>query len=238
MRGNRHCHARPPRLSFRATAEESQRCGRTVIATPGPLVCHSERQPRNPNRTGEPSLPRPTLLFPSLEQGSACSGCESWLMGAVGIPRLSLGMTGVAGLGRGCWLMVAVGIPRLSLGMTGVAGLGWEGWLMVAVGIPRLSLGMTGVAGLGWDGWLMVAVGIPRLSLGMTGLVGLGWVGRLMGAVGIPRLLLGMTGVVGSGWEGWLMRVGAHGCGPLRLCTRRCAAPALPPGAVWIVRRN
>ncbi len=128
VRGNDHCHPQsPPGRHSERQPRNPHGTGEPSFPCPAPPVCHSERQPRNPNGAGEPSLPYPQTLLP-------CNG--------------GLGMAMVVG-------PIPLGFLR-KVGMTGEGVLRWEGWLMGAVGIPRLSLGITGKAPLRhrrWHSW-------------------------------------------------------------------------------------
>ncbi len=59
VRGRHDCRTQPPTPVIPSDSRGIPTVGETLFPTPSPHVCHSERQPRNSNGGGEPSVPLP-----------------------------------------------------------------------------------------------------------------------------------------------------------------------------------
>ncbi len=83
-RGNHHSHAQTPLSVIPSDSRGIPTAwGNHHCQAQAPLVCHSERQSRNPNRMGEPSLPRtdlPCLSFRASVEESQPHGATTIAM--------------------------------------------------------------------------------------------------------------------------------------------------------------
>ncbi len=161
--------------------------------TAAPLVCHSERQSRNPNRTGQPCPQYRSPICLSFraasrnlnQTGLPCPQYRSPLC-------LSFRATVEESQPHGATVS-PVPQPPLSVIPSDSRGIptvvGGPSWTCPDTLVPDPERGA--VVWNGQNGW-RVRLGFLE-GLGMTGLVGLRWVPCLPRTVGIPRLSLGMT---------------------------------------------